>query len=91
MSRDADESADHAALSDRRTARDSRARGDDRVRSEPDVVTDLYLVVVFDAVLDDGIVDRTAIDRRVGADLDIVADLHGAQLRYLDPMARSGR
>src|SRR5271165_1572155 len=90
MSRYTDQPADHAALADRRAARDARARGDRRVRADGHVVSDLYLVVELDAVLDDGVVDCAAINRRVGADLDVIADVHGADLRHLDPLPRIG-
>ena len=35
--------------------------------------------------LDDRVVERSAVDRRIGADLDIVADQHPSDLRNLDP------
>ena len=52
---------------------------------------DLDLVVELDAVLDDRVVDGAAIDRRVRADLDVVADQHAADLRHLEPRAVRGR
>jgi len=57
------------------------------MRADDAVVRDLDLIVELDVVLDHRVVDRAAIDRRVGADLDIGADHHAAELRDLDPRA----
>ncbi len=56
-----------------------------------DVVPDLDLVVELDAVADHGVLDRAAIDGRVGADLDVIADAHAADLRDLEPAALFAR
>ena len=50
------------------------------------VVADLNLVVELDAIFQNGIVQGTPIDRRVGADFHIVADSHRAELRDFDPL-----
>ena len=47
------------------------------------VVTHHDLVVQLDAVGHEGVFERAAIDRGVGADLDVVADGHAAQLGIL--------
>src|SRR5690606_21922182 len=57
------------------------------VRADANVVCNLHKVVDLDAVLDDGVVDRAAVDGRVRADLDVVADDDAAELRHLDPAA----
>jgi hypothetical protein len=55
------------------------------------VVADLDQVVELDAVLDHGVVERAAVDAGVGADLDVVADAHRAELLDLDPAPLVGR
>jgi hypothetical protein len=52
---------------------------------------DLDLVVELDAVLDHRVVEGTAVDGGVGADLDIVADDDAADLRNLGPAASATR
>src|SRR5690348_4477646 len=68
-------------------AGDAGAAGDRGVRANAHVVAHLDLVVELDALFEHRIVDRAAIDRGVGADLDVVADAYGADLRNLDPAA----
>ncbi len=41
--------------------------------------------------LDHRVLDRAAIDRGVGADFDVVADAHAAELRDLEPLALGRR
>src|SRR5690606_38058379 len=84
---DADAAGDHTTLPDRRAAGDARSSRHRRVRPDAHVVGDLHEVVDLHAVLDDGVVDRAPVDRRVRADLDVVADDHRAELRHLDPAA----
>src|SRR5207302_9856026 len=55
--------------------------------ADPHVVADLDLVIELHALLDHRVVDRAAVDRGVGADLDVVADVHAANLGDLDPAA----
>ena len=61
-------------------ARHADAARHGRVLSNMDVMADLYQVVELDAVLDDGIVQRTTVDAGIGADLNIVANAHRAEL-----------
>src|SRR5574337_13616 len=70
---------------DARAAGDRDAAGDRGVRADPDVVSDLVQVVDLHAVADHGVVERAAIDAGVGADLDVVADAHRAELFDLLP------
>jgi hypothetical protein len=49
-------------------------------------MADMHEVIQLAAILDDRIVERSAVDRRIGADLDIVADQHPSDLRNLDPI-----
>src|SRR5215207_3706991 len=48
---------------------------------------DLHEIVELDAFLDDGVVDGAPVDRRVGANLDVVTDYDAADLRNLLPGA----
>ena len=66
-------------------------RGERRMRADAAVVRDHDEVVDLDAFLDDGVVERTAVDGGVRADLDVVTDVHAADLRHLDPGAFLGR
>src|SRR5262245_26526088 len=77
--------ADRAAAPDVGAAGDAGARRDRGVRADAHVVADLDLVVELDALLDHRVVQRAAVDRGVGADLDVVADPHAADLRDLYP------
>src|SRR3954464_14379511 len=79
--------ADGAVPADVGAAGDAGAAGDRGVRADAHVVPDLDLVVELDAVLDHRVVDRAAVDGRIGTDLDVVADAHRADLRNLDPAA----
>jgi hypothetical protein len=65
----------------------ARHRG---VRADVHVVADLDQVVELDAVVDHGVVERAAVDAGVGADLDVVADAHRAELLDLLPAPSSG-
>ncbi|EXI73672.1 MAG: hypothetical protein AW07_02358 [Candidatus Accumulibacter sp. SK-11] len=48
-------------------------------------MTDLNLVVELDPIGDQRVVERTAVDRGIRSDLDIIADHHPPDLRDLDP------
>src|SRR5581483_10604785 len=77
--------AHRAVPPDARAARDADAARHSGVRADAHVVPDLDLVVQLHAVLDDRVFERAAVDGRVGADLDVVADHDGAHLRDLGP------
>src|SRR5688572_17830018 len=68
-------------------AGDADAAGDRGVRTDARVVADLDLVVEPGTLLDDRVAEVAAVDGGVGADLDVVADAHRADLRDLDPAA----
>src|SRR5579872_1657886 len=87
---DSDRPPDDAPPADDRAAGNSRAAGDHRVRPNSHVVADLNQVVELGALLDDRILDRAPVDRRVGADLHIRPDAHTAHLRHLEPSAAIG-
>src|SRR3954463_2086654 len=77
--------AERAMAADVGAAGDADAAGDRGVRADARVVADLDLVVELDAFLDHGVVESAAVDGGVGADLDVVADAHRADLRDLHP------
>ena len=64
-------------------ARDADLRDDDAVAADAHVVADLHQVVDLGAVPDPGAVGGRAVHATVGADLDVVADHHVADLRDL--------
>src|SRR5947208_17077885 len=45
------------------------------------VVRDLHEVINLDSLLDPGAAKTRAVDRRIGADLDVIVDLHDPDLR----------
>ncbi len=57
------------------------------VSADLHVVGHLNLVIQLDSVLDDRIFQRTPIDGGVGADFDIIANPHPAELRHFQPAA----
>src|SRR6476619_1088511 len=77
--------ADPAIAADARAAGDAYAAGDRGVRPDVAVVPDLDLVVELDTFFDHGVVERAAIDRGIGAHLDVVAEHHSSDLRNLVP------
>src|ERR1700733_15101478 len=83
--RDAALTADHAARPDARAAGDAGAAGDRGVRANLNVVSELDLIIQFDPLGDHRIIDRAAINSGVGADLNVIADAHGTDLRHLEP------
>src|SRR5579863_5534049 len=87
---DAHRSTDDAPLADHGAAGDSGASGNHRVGTDTDVVADLDLVVELHSVLDDRVLDRAAVDRGVGANLDIRPNPYCPDLRYLHPFAPVG-
>src|SRR5882724_6870900 len=91
MAEDACRASDRAVRSDARAARNGRTPGHRRMGADAHVMADLDLVVELDAVLDHGVVERTAVDRGVGADLDVVAYDGAPGLRNLDPASGIGR
>src|SRR5687768_17263416 len=90
LTADADLPADHATLTDDRAAGDARLPRHDGMCTDMYVVRDVNLVVELHAVADHRVFDRTAIDRRFRADLDVVAYTHAADLRDFYPRAAIG-
>src|SRR5258705_104904 len=91
MAEDACRAADRAVPADTRAARNGGTPGHRRMGADAHVMADLDLVVQLDAVLDHRVVERAAVDRRVGSDLDIVAYKGTTRLRDLDPASRIAR
>ena len=67
-----------------RASRDTRLSDNDAATTNLHVVPDLYQIINLAARADHGIGSGTAVDRRIGADLDIVADDDTAELRNLE-------
>src|ERR1700740_2094652 len=79
--------ADHHVAPDLGRAGDAHAGRHHGVRADVAVVADLDLVVQLDAVLQHRVLERAAVDAGVGADVDVVADAHAAQLLDALPAA----
>src|SRR6202042_3968026 len=79
--------ANHAAPADHRAAGDAGAGGDGGMSADDHVVAYLDLIVQFDAILDNRIIDGAPINGGVGPDLHVIADSHAAHLRHLYPAA----
>ena len=82
--------AHHDMVSHRRRAGDPHARSHDAVFANTDVVAELNLIVELCAFTHKGVINRAAIDRRVGADFNVSAQYRAAALRDLDPLALKG-
>src|SRR5690606_26184027 len=81
----ADPAGDHAVPADLGAAGNAAAAGHGGVIADLHVVGDHDLVVELDAVANQGVGQRAAVDGGVGTDLDIVADGHATDLRDLLP------
>src|SRR5262245_43113585 len=79
--------ADAAVAADASAAGDAHTAGNGRMSTDAAVVSDLNLVVQFDALFDHRVVQRAAVDGGVGSHFDVVADHHPADLRDLAPAA----
>src|SRR5437667_3465513 len=75
-------SDDNILADDTRTGK-SHLRGHDGVRANLAVVANVHQVVEFHALGDARVIERTAVNRRVGANFDIIANLHNPNLREL--------
>src|SRR5262245_9513876 len=64
-------------------------RNDHAVPADDDVVGDLNEVVDLRTLTNDRVRQRSSVDRRVGPDLDIIADDHAADLRHLHVALRA--
>src|SRR6516164_9078067 len=81
--------AQHGVIPYRYTARYADLRDDHAMPADVDVVSDLNEIVDLGAFPDDRVAGCTAVDRRVGADLDVILDNRSACLRnFLMAVAR---
>src|ERR1019366_2405048 len=77
--------ADDGIVFHHHAARKTGLRRHHHVAADAAVVADVHHVVELGSLTDGGDSQRGAVDARIGADLDIVADLHAAHLRELLP------
>src|SRR5512135_3938933 len=87
MSQDARAATDAAIFSDGGAAGNPHAACNRGVSADAHVMRNLYLVVQLHVFFDHRIVQRAAVYGGVGADLDVVANDHAADLLYLQPAA----
>src|SRR3989440_3151188 len=73
----------HHAAPEPGAARDADLGHEDRVLPHLDVMSDLDEIVDLGAAADDRVAEGRAVDRAVGADLDVVLDRHAAHLGNL--------
>ena len=85
MAVDHGSAAQHTVISHRCGPRDADAAADHAVRSDAAIVPDLNLIINLRAVSDYCVIQRAAVNRGIGADLNIVTDRDAAHLRDLDP------
>ena len=81
----ADTAGDHAILANLGTARDTDAPRHRGVVADLHVVRDHDLVIQLDPVTDYRIGQRATINGGIGANFDIITDLHPTNLRDLQP------
>ena len=74
VSDNTDATANGTAPADGSTARDSGATGNRSMVPNPDIVRDLYQIIQLNSITDNGVIQRPAVNRGIGSDLDIVAD-----------------
>ena len=79
-------SPNQTAATDRGAAGDPRASGNGRLRTDAHVVANLHEIIYFHTVLNHRLLERAAIDRCVRTYLDVITDMHAAQLRNLHPL-----
>lgn len=94
VSRQHGRTSNSAAFADGRRTCDSHAAGHRRMVANLHVVPEHDQIIQLHVIADDGIVQRTAVDRRIGANLNIVAKNDAAKLDYFGPatwLARSVR
>jgi hypothetical protein len=78
---------DFTGAPDNRTTGNTDTGSDSGMRADAHIVSDLDLVIEFAALLDHGIVEGPAIDRGIGAYLDVICDGNTAKLRDSVPLA----
>src|SRR5262249_14905531 len=79
----ADLSGHHHLIAHDTSAGNAGLAGEQAVAADLDVVRDLDQIVDLAPLADHGVADRTAVDGRVGADLDVVLNDDPSDLRHL--------
>lgn len=87
MPKNARSPANHAAPANSGTACDTHASRNRRVLTDLHVMRDLDEIVELAPITDDCIVERTTINRAVGADFHVSTNLNASQLRNFLPAA----
>src|SRR5262249_19654191 len=83
--------ADHDEVAELGASRYPDLRHDDATPADRHVVPDLDQIINHRTVADDRVRPGAAVDRRIGADLDIIADDDAAELRHAHMAGRIGR
>ncbi len=83
--------AEGGEVADHGRAGNARLRDENAVAADDDIVADLHEIIDLRPLADDRVAIGAAIDRRAGADLDVVLDDHAADLRHLEMPARPHR
>src|SRR2546423_2505410 len=74
---------EYAPIANSRRSRNSNLRHDQTKSTDFHVVSDLNEIVDLRSVTDDSVVDASAIDRRIRADLDVISNNAAAHVRNL--------
>ena len=82
--RDADLAPQHHVIAEHDAAGEPAFGADDAMPADRAVVADLHEIIDLGPLADHGVAAAAAVDRGVGADLDIVLDDDAAKLRNLD-------
>src|SRR4051812_42986307 len=83
-------SARHDKIAEPRAARDPDLPRQDAAAADRDIMPDLDQIIDHRSRTDHRVVPGAAVDRRVGADIDIIADDDAPELRDLDRPVRIG-
>ena len=90
MAGNSDLTGNHAILANASAAGNASTRRYRRVITDPDVMSDLNLIVEFDSIADNRITNCTTINSRIGTNLNIIANHHAPYLWNLDPAFLAG-
>jgi hypothetical protein len=83
--------AKHTPITDDGAARYPSESGEQAVATNNDVVGNLGQIVDLGVLADNGVVERAAVDARIGANGDTVLEDDTAELRNVDDAARARR
>src|SRR4051812_18514305 len=90
MARNADLTAEHDTVANLRATGNTTLGGNNHVFPHLHIMADLYEVINLAARTDDGVRACAAVDAGAGADSDIVANQHAAELRHFDNAFAAG-